>query len=169
MFLWGPFVEVHSPERTSYEHLLHKATVLGTAWPSSQLKASLIFTSWPRCTAMWDPSSLTRYGTCFPCIGRMIFNNWTTGEIPVYFENKNAGILREKPNKLWQTAPMWLSTQIKTNISITSDHCFVWVFCFLLGHSLSTLPPETLHAFFFFNWKWVLPVLELHRNEKKQF
>ena len=29
-----------------------------------------------------DLSSLTRNGTCVPCIGRQILNHWTTGEVP---------------------------------------------------------------------------------------
>ena len=38
------------------------------------------FASWPRGT--WDLSSLTRGGTCTPCIGRRSLNHWTTREVP---------------------------------------------------------------------------------------
>ena len=30
----------------------------------------------------WDLRSLTRDGTCVPCIGRRILNHWTTREVP---------------------------------------------------------------------------------------
>ena len=33
---------------------------------------------------MWDLSSLTRDRTHIPCIGRQIFNQWTTREVPVW-------------------------------------------------------------------------------------
>ena len=32
---------------------------------------------------MWDLGSLTRDQTCVPCIGRQIFNHWTTREVPL--------------------------------------------------------------------------------------
>ena len=33
---------------------------------------------------MWDLSSLTRDGTCVPCIGRQILNHWATREAPIF-------------------------------------------------------------------------------------
>ena len=32
---------------------------------------------------MWDLSSLTRYHTHVPCIGKRILNHWTTREVPI--------------------------------------------------------------------------------------
>ena len=47
---------------------------------------------------MWDLSSLTRDGTCVPCIGRQILYHWTTREVPVFASAK-------------QQVSQWLSDQ----------------------------------------------------------
>jgi len=38
---------------------------------------------------MWDLSSLTRDGTCAPCIGRQSLSYWTAGEVPSFFFSSN--------------------------------------------------------------------------------
>ena len=44
---------------------------------------------WPQ--GMWDLSSLTRDGTCIPCIGRQSLNDWATREAPVYLTTTRFG------------------------------------------------------------------------------
>ena len=42
-------------------------------------------------------SSQTRDGTLDPCVGRLILNHWTTGEVPYIFVLRTGGIRYENP------------------------------------------------------------------------